>query len=247
MSPDKNRMKVVAIVQARMGSTRLPGKVLMDLQGAAVLDRVLKRLGRSELINESLVATTAAPSDDVIVEHCEHARWRVFRGSEKDVLDRYYQAATKVGADVVVRITSDCPLIDPEVTDATIRVFLDRRPDYASNVRVRTYPRGLDTEVMTMQVLARAWRDSTTPYEREHVTPYICENPDQFKLQGIENDTDYSRHRWTLDTPEDLQLLRAIYARFGGRDDFSWLEVLKVVEREPALADINRHIVQKTV
>jgi spore coat polysaccharide biosynthesis protein SpsF len=247
MPPDKDRMKVVAIVQARMGSTRLPGKVLMDLEGAAVLDRVLNRLGRSELIHESLVATTTAAADDVIVEHCEHGRWRVFRGSEEDVLDRYYQAATRVGADVVVRITSDCPLIDPEVTDATIRVFLDQQAEYASNVQVRTYPRGLDTEVMTMQALTRAWREGTNLYQREHVTPYICENPGKFRLHGIENGADYSRHRWTLDTPEDLQLLRAIYAHFGGRDDFCWREVLKVVEREPALADINRHVVQKTV
>jgi spore coat polysaccharide biosynthesis protein SpsF len=240
-------MKIVAIVQARMGSTRLPGKVLMDLGGAAVLDRVLNRLGRSKLISEWLVATTTAPADDVIVKHCEGAKWRVFRGSEEDVLDRYYQAATNMRADVVVRITSDCPLIDPEVTDATIRVFLDRKADYASNVEVRTYPRGLDTEVMTMLALARAWRNSTKPYQREHVTPYIYENPGEFKLQGIENDTNFNRHRWTLDTPEDLQLLRAIYARFGGRDDFGWREVLKAVEREPNLADINRQIVQKAV
>jgi spore coat polysaccharide biosynthesis protein SpsF (cytidylyltransferase family) len=124
---------------------------------------------------------------------------------------------------------------------------LDQQADYASNVQVRTYPRGLDTEVMTMQALTRAWREGTNLYQREHVTPYICENPGKFRLHGIENGADYSRHRWTLDTPEDLQLLRAIYARFGGRDDFCWREVLKVVESEPALADINRHIVQKTV
>jgi spore coat polysaccharide biosynthesis protein SpsF len=240
-------MKIVAIVQARMGSSRLPRKVLKDLGGATVLDRVLNRLGRSWLIQESVVATTIEPADDAIVEHCERTGRKVFRGSEQDVLDRYYQAAKYVNADVVVRITSDCPVIDPEVTDATVHAFLDRHADYASNVLVRTYPRGLDTEVMTVQALERAWRESTKPYEREHVTPYIYENPQEFKLHGIENDTDCSGHRWTVDTPEDLQLLRAIYERFGGRDDFGWREVLKLVESDPSLAEINRNVVQKAV
>jgi spore coat polysaccharide biosynthesis protein SpsF len=240
-------MKIVAIVQARMGSSRLPRKVLMDLGGAIVLDRVLNRLGRSELIQESLVATTVEPADDAIVEHCERAGRKVFRGAELDVLDRYYQAAKFIEADAVVRITSDCPVIDPAVTDATIRAFLERRADYASNTRVRTYPRGLDTEVMTVQTLQRAWRESTKPYQREHVTPYIYENPGEFKLHGIENDADCSQHRWTVDTPEDLQLLRTIYERLGGRDDFGWREVLELVESDPSLADINRHIAQKAV
>jgi spore coat polysaccharide biosynthesis protein SpsF len=240
-------MKIVAIVQARTGSSRLPGKVLRDLEGATVLDRVLNRLGRSGLIQESLVATTIEPADNAIVEHCERTGRKVFRGSEQDVLDRYYQAAKFMNAEVVVRITSDCPLIDPEVTDATIRAFLDRRADYASNTRVRTYPRGLDTEVMTVQALERAWRESTKSYQREHVTPYIYENPREFKLHGIENDIDCSRHRWTVDTQEDLQLLRAIYERFGGRDDFGWRDVLKLVESDPSLAEINRHVAQKAV
>ena len=240
-------MKIVAIVQARMGSSRLPRKVLKDLGGATVLDRVLNRLGRSWLIQESVVATTIEPAYDAIVEHCERTGRKVFRGSEQDVLDRYYQAAKYVNADVVVRITSDCPVIDPEVTDATVHAFLDRHADYASNVLVRTYPRGLDTEVMTVQALERAWRESNKPHQREHVTPYIYENPSEFKLHGIENDTDCSRHRWTVDTPEDLELLRAIYERFGGRDDFGWREVLKLVESDPSLAEINRNIVQKAV
>ncbi len=240
-------MKIVAIIQARMGSSRLPRKVLMDLGGATVLDRVLNRLGRSELIHELLVATTVEPADDAIVEHCKRTGRKVFRGSEQDVLDRYYHAAKYIDADVAVRITSDCPVIDPDVTDATIRGFFDQHADYASNALVRTYPRGLDTEVMTVRALERAWRESTKPYQREHVTPYIYENPSQFKLHGIENDVDCSQHRWTLDTPEDLQLLRAIYERFGGRDDFSWRQVLEVVQDDPSLANINRHVVQKAV
>jgi spore coat polysaccharide biosynthesis protein SpsF len=240
-------MKIVAIVQARMGSSRLPHKVLKDLAGATVLDRVLNRLGRSRLIQESLVATTIEPADVAIIEHCQRTGRRVFRGSEQDVLDRYCQAARFTNADAVVRITSDCPLIDAEVTDATVRAFLDQGADYTSNVRVRTYPRGLDTEVMTVQALERAWRESTKLYQREHVTPYIYENPGKFKLHGIENDIDCSQHRWTVDTPEDLQLLQAVYARFGGRDDFGWREVLELMEADPSLADINRHVTQKAV
>lgn len=240
-------MKIAAIIQARMGSSRLPNKVLMDLGGAAVLDRVLHRLGRSRLLQELLVATTKAPQDNFIVKHCEQGGIKVFRGSEQDVLDRYYRAAEHLYADVVVRITSDCPVIDPDVTDATIQAFLDHHVDYASNVRVRTYPRGLDTEVMTVQALERAWREAGKPYEREHVTPYIYQNPSVFKLHGIENAVDYSQHRWTLDTSEDLRLLRAIYARFGGSDDFAWREVLELVESDPLLADINRHVAQKAV
>ncbi len=240
-------MKIVAIIQARMGSSRLPQKVLKDLAGATVLDRVLNRLGRSQLIHESIVATTTEPADHAIVEHCERSGRKVFRGSELDVLDRYYGAAKSADADVVVRITSDCPVIDPELTDATIRAFLDQHADYASNTRLRSYPRGLDTEVMRFEALERDWRESSQPYQREHVTPYIYENPDKFKLHGVENDTDCSQHRWTVDTPEDLQLLQAIYAHFGGRDDFGWREVLQLVESDPALADFNRHIVQKAV
>jgi spore coat polysaccharide biosynthesis protein SpsF (cytidylyltransferase family) len=240
-------MKIVAIVQARMGSWRLPQKVLKDLGGATVLDRVLRRLGRARLVDQILVATTLAPQDTVIVDHCERGGACVFRGSEEDVLDRYYRAAEHLQAGVVVRITSDCPLIDPEVTDATIQAFLDHHADYASNVRVRTYPRGLDAEVMTVNALERAWREACQPHQREHVTPYISENPGEFKLRGIENDTDCSRHRWTLDTPEDLEFLQAVYARFGGRDDFGWREVLELVETDPSMADINRHIARKAV
>jgi spore coat polysaccharide biosynthesis protein SpsF len=240
-------MKIVAIIQARMGSSRLPQKVLKDLVGATVLDRVLNRLGRSELIGELLVATTTEPADDAIVEHCERRGCNVFRGSELDVLDRYYHAAKSIGAEVVVRITSDCPVIDPGVADATIGAFLEKSADYASNVLVRTYPRGLDTEVMTVQALERAWRESKLGYQRAHVTPYIYENPGEFNLHGVENDADCSWHRWTVDTPEDLRLLQAIYTKFSGQDDFGWREILDVVQADPLLSEINRHVSQKAV
>ena len=170
-----------------------------------------------------------------------------FRGEEQDVLDRYYQAARANAADAVVRITSDCPLIDPELVDETVEVFRDEHADYASNVFPRTYPRGLDTEVFSFDALDRAWREAREAHQREHVTPYLYEHPQIFKLASLSGAADYSRYRWTLDTREDLELLRAIYSRFDGRDDFSWQEVLRLMEREPELAELNSQVLQKSV
>jgi spore coat polysaccharide biosynthesis protein SpsF len=240
-------MRIVAIIQARMGSSRLPNKVLKDLGGVTVLERVLNRIGRSSKIGQLLVATTTEFQDDVIVDRCRSFGIPVFRGSEHDVLDRYYQAARDAHAEVVVRITSDCPLIDPELSDATIAAFLDHRADYCSNVMERTFPRGLDTEVMTFATLERAWNEAGQSHQREHVTPYIYENADLFRLHGIKNEIDYSQHRWTLDTPEDLTFLKALYASLGNRDDFSWRDAIQIVEQQPELAAINRHVIQKAV
>ncbi len=239
--------KVVAIVQARMGSTRLPGKVLMDLGGETVLGRVVHRLRRATLVDEIVVATTNSAADDAITRECEWLDVVSFRGSENDVLDRYYQAAHACAAEVIVRVTSDCPVIDPELVDETIRVFHDRDGDYASNVFPRTYPRGLDTEVFSASALQRAWREACEPHQREHVTPYFYEHPELFRLVSLRGQTDYSHYRWTLDTAEDLDLLWAIYARLGNRDDFSWHEVIEVMEREPELAELNSHVAQKAL
>jgi spore coat polysaccharide biosynthesis protein SpsF len=240
-------MKIAAIVQARMGSTRLPGKVLMDLGGETVLARVVRRLRRARLIDEIVVATTNSAADQSIVRECQRLPARVFRGEENDVLDRYYQAAQRIGADGIVRITSDCPLIDPEITDNTIRAFLERRPDYASNVLQRTYPRGLDTEVMTRDALARAWREARLSYQRAHVTPYIYENPDWFDILTIRGDADYSSHRWTLDTAEDLAFIRAVYSRMDNDDSVSWRDVLGLLDQEPDLVALNRDVMQKAL
>ena len=240
-------MNIVAIIQARMGSSRLPGKVLKDLGGETVLARVVRRLQRSRQIARIIVATTTAPGDEVIVAECDRLEVLCFRGSEHDVLDRYYQAARANAADAVVRVTSDCPLIDPELVDETVEVFRDKHADYASNVFPRTYPRGLDTEVFSFDALDRAWREAREAHQREHVTPYLYEHPQIFKLASLSGAADYSRYRWTLDTREDLELLRAIYSRFDGRDDFSWKEVLRLMEREPELAELNSQVLQKSV
>jgi spore coat polysaccharide biosynthesis protein SpsF len=240
-------LKVVAIVQARMGSTRLPGKVLKDLEGETMLARVVQRLRRATLIDEVLIATTDEKADDAIVTECRRCSVPVFRGDEKDVLDRYFRAAQLTKAEVVVRITADCPLIDPQVTDKTVGAFKEQSPDYASNCIVRTYPRGLDTEVMTVRALERAWRTANKPHERAHVTPYIYEHPDEFKLLSVTGAEDYSGHRWTVDTPEDLEFVRAIYARFKDQPEFGGPDVLDLVASEPALAELNQSILQKAL
>jgi spore coat polysaccharide biosynthesis protein SpsF len=240
-------MKVTAIIQARMGSTRLPGKVLMDLGGVTVLGRVVRRLQRVARISECVVATTAAPADDAIVEECRRLNVPVFRGSEDDVLDRYLQAARHFSPDAVVRITSDCPLIDPEVVDSVVRALIEQRADFACNVLKRTYPRGLDAEAFTIEALEKAWRNSDQRHQREHVTPLFYERPTMFRVASVHQDQDLSHYRWTLDTPDDLRLIREIYSHFDNRDHFGWRDVLALMERLPELPTINAHIVQKRV
>lgn len=240
-------MKITAIIQARMGSTRLPGKVLMDLGGKTVLSRVVGRLRHTTRVDEIVVATTDSVADDAIVQECHQLKVEYSRGSENDVLDRYYRAARVCAATAVVRITSDCPVIDPQIVDETIRVFQQQCGDYASNVLPRRYPRGLDTEVFSMAALEQAWREAHKHYEREHVTPYFYRHPELFRLVSKRGQIDYSRYRWTLDTNEDLELLRIIYERFGNEDGFSWREVIQLMEREPELAEVNSRVVQNAL
>lgn len=240
-----HRMNIAAIIQARMGSTRLPGKVLMDLGGKTVLARVVDRLRRAALVNEIVVATTDSVADNAIIQECRRIEVASFRGSENDVLDRYYQTALRTAAEGIVRITSDCPLIDPQIADDTIRLFLERHPDYASNALQRTYPRGLDTEVMTWDALACAWREAQLPYQRAHVTPYLYEKSGRFDILVVKGRVDYSNHRWTLDTPQDLAFIRAVYDRLGNDDSFTWHDTLNVLQREPELVELNRGVMQK--
>lgn len=240
-------MRVVAIIQARMGSTRLPGKVMKDLGGATVLARVVNRTRRATRLDEVIVATSTAPRDQVIVDECGRLDVACFRGDENDVLDRYYQCARQFSADAVVRITSDCPLIDPELIDTTVERFLKEKPDYATNALPVSFPRGLDVEVLSAEALGRAWREAQQPYERVHVTPYFYEEKGRFRVVSISADGNYSHHRWTLDTHEDLQLIRSIYEQFGNRDDMGWRRVLDILEREPRLVTLNAHVRQKSM
>ena len=241
-------MRVIAIIQARMGSTRLPGKVLLDLAGEPVLARVVNRSQRATMLDEVVIATTTESRDEAIVELCSSRGWAHFRGSEDDVLDRYYQAAKKHHADIVVRITSDCPLIEPEIIDLVVQELLkDGSLDYVSNtLPPRTFPRGLDVEAMTFKTLERAWQEDKNSAWREHVTLYIYRNPEKFNIKAITNDKDLSHMRWTVDTLEDLRFVRYIYDHFG-HDYFSWHDVLDLLEEHPEWLEINKNVKQKEV
>jgi spore coat polysaccharide biosynthesis protein SpsF len=240
-------MKTIAVVQARMGSKRLPGKALMDLGGETALARVVGRLRSATSIGQVIVATSTSPSDDRILQECDRFGVECFRGSELDVLDRYYGAANAYRADTIARITADCPLIDPALVDETMCVFQEQQADYASNSLRCTYPRGLDVEVFTFAALNLAWQNGLKPYEREHVTPYFYEHPELFRLASVVGTADYSHYRWTLDTAEDLKVLRTIYERFEGDNTFTWRDVIALMEREPQLAELNCNVVQKSL
>jgi spore coat polysaccharide biosynthesis protein SpsF len=249
MLPEEDRMRVVAIIQARMGSTRLPGKVLSDLGGAPMLDRVVSRVRRATSLDDVLVATTTEAEDGAVAAWCAAHGCPCFRGSREDVLDRYHQAAHQARADAVVRITSDCPLIDAEVIDRVVTEFRERQPlvHYSSNgLAPRTYPRGLDTEVIRCDALGRAWAEDDNPAWREHVTPYIYRHPEMFHLHAVRAGADYSSLRWTVDTPADREFVLRVYDHFGNAA-FTWRDVLALLSRHPEWLVINSHIEQKAV
>jgi spore coat polysaccharide biosynthesis protein SpsF len=267
----------LAIIQARMGSSRLPGKVLLDLAGKPMLRRVVERTRLAKTVDLVVVATTSEPSDDPVVELCAQLGYACYRGSLYDVLDRYYQAARQFEAKNIVRITADCPLIDPQVVDRTVQAFFgctkkedielsdpdlaSRRPNHKSQITNqksydfvanrlpppwgRTYPIGLDTEVCTFAGLETAWNEAQAKHQREHVMPFFYDNLRRFRVLLVNHPENFGSLRWTVDTAEDLAALRQIYARFPGRDDFSWLEVLELYQREPELAQINAQVQHK--
>lgn len=238
-------MKTVVIIQARLGSSRLPGKVLLDLAGEPMLAHAVARCRRARAIDEVVVATPAGPANQPLADLCASRGWPLFQGSEDDVLDRYHGAAVAAGADTVVRVTSDCPLIEPEVIDLIVEAFREKGVDYASNtIGPRTFPRGLDVEVMSFHALERAWREDANPAWREHVTPFIYRNPNQFTLHAVVNEIDLSHLRWTVDTPEDMALIQRIYSHFG-HNRFSWREVLRLCEQHPEWLAINQEVQQK--
>ena len=243
-------MKVVAIIQARMTSTRLPGKVLKRASGLTMLERMLERVQQARLVNQVVVATTTDPTDDAIVKACRRYGTEVFRGSLQDVLDRYYQAAKHFQADIVVRLTADCPLIDAPLIDAVVDALIANQMDFACNRLpppfTRTYPIGLDVEACTFAALESAWLNATQKHEREHVLPYLYAVPGRFKVLKLDHTEDLGHLRWTLDTPQDLILLRRIYRHFQGRNDFSWLDVLRLQQQKPQIFEVNAGIRHKT-
>lgn len=241
---------VVLLIQARLGSSRLPGKVLKDLGGQPVLAWCIQRCKQARQVDQVIVATTDDPADDPIVEFCQKLGCDYFRGSQFDVLDRFYRAAQQAKADVVVRVTADCPLIDPAEIDHVLDEYYSSKADFAANRLPppwkRTYPIGLDTEVCSFIGLERAWKEATAKHEREHVMPYFYDQEERFKIHILQHEPDLSSCRWTLDTPADLELLRQVVLRLGGRMDVTWQEVLTLFEREPELAQINAAVQHKS-
>lgn len=242
---------ILGVVQARMGSSRLPGKVLADLGGRPVVERVLSRLKASELVDEVVIATSTAPADDALEDWARSSGTRVVRGDEFDVLDRFHSALGEFpGAEHLVRVTGDCPLIDPELVDEVIRLHLRTGADFSANrlppPAHRTTPVGLDVEVARRGALETAWRVAQEPADREHVMPFLYREPGRFRVRISDMAEDLSGYRWTVDTPEDLAAVRAIWAHLSN-PLAGWAEVLSVVREHPEISEMNVQISQKQV
>ncbi len=239
-------MKRLIVIQARTNSGRLPGKILLPLAGAPLLQRMIERVKAAEGFYDIIVATTTDRNDDPIRSLCKSIGVRCFSGHPTDLLDRHYQVAIQEKADLVVKIPSDCPLVDPIVIDTVINFFLSRvKPfDFVSNLHPATYPDGNDVEIMTMDALETAWREAEKGYEREHTTPFIWEQPDRFILGSVlcEDGVDYSmKYRWTIDYPEDYTFIKRVYNELWNveRPIFSMCDILELLEKKPEMKSIN--------
>jgi spore coat polysaccharide biosynthesis protein SpsF len=232
---------ILAIVQARFSSTRLPGKVLMPILGQPMLGRQLERIRQCSVIDKTVVATSCDATDDAIESFCNAISIECFRGNLIDVLDRFYRAALSVnGVDHVVRITGDCPLVDPKLIDAVTRLHLEHGYDYTTNTNPPTFPDGLDVEVMKFSALEAAWHKASKPSEREHVTPYVRQNSGLFKLGNLESPMDLSHLRWTVDEPQDFELVSQIYQLlYPRKETFSTEDILQLLVQMPELLDKN--------
>lgn len=244
------QVSIVCIMQARTGSTRLPKKILKKVKNKTILEHDIERVLEAKTLNKLVIATTEKTEDDVIVEIAEKYSVGHFRGSEDNVLSRYYFAAKKYNAEIVIRITSDCPLIDPEIIDDMVDEFIKLRSieniDYLSNKIKMTFPRGLDVEVFSFDALERTFLNATRKSEMEHVTPYIYSNPDKFRIKNYENDIDYSMYRWTLDTEEDFLLIKTIYDHlYDEKEMFLFKDILEFVQNNPEISKLNEHVIQK--
>lgn len=244
-------MTTAIIVQARMGSTRLPGKIMKKVLDKPLLEYQLERLLRVKYADQVIIATTDHGGEQPIVDLCLRLGVPYFRGSEQDVLARYYGAATQYGADVVVRITSDCPLIDPAVVDKVIGFYLTHKEEYdfvSNTFAKRTYPRGMDTEVFSYKALKEANEEATDEAEREHVTIFIKRRPERYRLKTLPYDKDFSHYRWTVDTPEDFMLIeKMITALYPVNPHFTLEDCLALLTENPDWIKINEHIKQKPV
>ncbi|WP_225770238.1 cytidylyltransferase domain-containing protein [Inquilinus sp. Marseille-Q2685] len=234
-------MTVLAILQARMSSSRLPGKVMADLLGEPMLARQVERLRRCRRLDTLLVATSTEAADDALVDLCARIGVDCFRGSLDDVLDRFHAAASGSGAEQIVRLTADCPLADPDLIDALVAMHVAGGYDYSCNTLTPRWPDGLDAEAMRAEVLEAAWREAALPSEREHVTRFIYTRPERFRLGSLVGETDLSDQRWTVDTPEDLALVRAVYAALYPKNPaFGTGDILQFLAAHPEIAALNR-------
>jgi len=235
--------EILAIIQARSSSRRLPGKVFLDLAGRTVLERVIERVGQAKKISKVIVATSDKQADDRLAELCKQAGADCFRGSEDDVLDRYYRAARHFGFSNIVRITGDCPVIDPEVIDQVVALYQSENLDYASNVIPPTWPDGLDTEIFSLNALEKAWREARINSAREHVTVYMWQNPALFKQKHLLNPINLSNRRWVLDNPEDYELIKEIYGQlYPSQPNFRLKDLLEFFSAHPELEKVNQNI-----
>ena len=235
--------KIVTVIQARSGSSRLPGKVMMEILGRPLLLRMIERVQRAKLVGTIVIATTTEAGDDIIEKLCETEGLLCYRGSRDDLLDRHYQAGKLYGADAVVKIPSDCPLIDPKVIDKVLKYYLDNDFDFVSNLHPATYPDGNDVEVMSWSSIEKAWREATLTLEREHTTPYIWENPNLFKIGNVawETGLDYSMtDRWTIDYPEDFTFIKTIYEQlYPVNPAFDLEDIIHLTRQNPDIFSIN--------
>lgn len=243
-------LKTIAIIQARMGSTRLPGKVLMDICGKTMLARVVDRIKLIKEIDDFVIATSINGKDQEIVDVCQKMGINCFRGSENDVLTRYLKAAQLYNADTIVRFCCDSPLLDPQVADQVISFFKSNKDgvDFCYNSDPASYPMGLDTQVFSFKALEKTALEAKQKYERSHVTVYMYENPNKFVIRNIKNDTNESHHRWVVDTQEDLNFMCVVYDRlkdFHGM--FFWKDVINLIENDPSVSKINYYITKKNV
>lgn len=243
-------MKVVCLVQARVGSTRLPGKILKEICGKTILHHEIDRLKKCKEIDEIVIATTDKEDDDKIVNEAKKLSVKYFRGSENDVLSRFYYAAKENNADIIVRVTSDCPCIDFEILDKMLIYFKDKykekQIDYLSNTINRTYPRGYDIEIFTFSALEKSYINAKKEYEREHVTPYIYDKTNNFLKLSFENKEDYSEYRVTLDTIEDFIVIKNIFENLYYKNPYFKLnDVVQYLNNNLHIVDINKHIEQK--
>jgi spore coat polysaccharide biosynthesis protein SpsF len=240
-------MKISAVIQARMGSSRLPGKILKEVDGKPLLEYQIERVRRSKYIDDIIIATTNEQKDDKLEEFCKKHKLLYYRGSEADVLSRYNEAIVQYPTDIVVRLTSDCPLIDPDVIDLVINRYLNNKDsvDYVSNTLERTFPRGMDVEVFSNKVLTEINQLATQSHEREHVTPYIYLN-NKYNIQQVITQEDNSNLRWTVDTQEDFSLIREIITRiYPSKPTFTLKDLINLIKKHPELTEINHHIEQK--